>query len=312
LRAGHTEYTPLICDAPAQRAGARAATITGGAGPDVLTGTRSADTLSGGPGNDRLSGGAGDNVLDGGPGSDDLSGGDGTDAVVYPVPAPVKVTIDDLANDGPAGEQDDVQTDIEDVYGGSGSDSIAGSAAANLLDGGAGDDVIDGGAGSDELYGGAGNDRVVARDGRRDSVDCGAGDDVALVDTLDVVRGCELIDRRTVKPRVDADVRWTATVGATTSFSELTLTAVHPSLASVAISCTGGGCRFARRSFGKRRDLAPLLRGVALQPGARLDVRLDANRYVGKLIRLTMRRGEGPRREELCVSGGHVTRRCPQ
>jgi serralysin len=47
---------------------------------------------------------------------------------------------------------------IEDAYGGSGVDSMLGSAAANLLRGNAGADSLDGGSGNDTLEGGAGND----------------------------------------------------------------------------------------------------------------------------------------------------------
>jgi serralysin len=47
---------------------------------------------------------------------------------------------------------------IEDAFGGSGADSILGSAVANLLRGNAGADSIDGGVGNDTLEGGAGND----------------------------------------------------------------------------------------------------------------------------------------------------------
>lgn len=47
---------------------------------------------------------------------------------------------------------------IEDAYGGSGADSMSGSAAVNLLRGNAGADSMDGGSGTDTLEGGAGND----------------------------------------------------------------------------------------------------------------------------------------------------------
>jgi hypothetical protein len=38
---------------------------------------------------------------------------------------------------------------------------------------------------------GAGKDRVLARDGRRDVIDCGHGRDVAIVDRFDRTRRCE-------------------------------------------------------------------------------------------------------------------------
>jgi hypothetical protein len=291
---------------------ARAATVTGTPGPDVLVGTSHADTLSGGAGDDRLRGRGGDDVLDGGPGSDDLSGGPGVDAVVYPGPDPVTVTIDDLANDGPSGAHDNVQTDVEDVYGGSGPDRLVGSAGDNMLDGGAGDDVIDGGAGADQLFGGPGNDRLEARDGRRDTVDCGPGADIAIVDTLDVTHHCELVDRRPVRPRVDAAARWTAVNGASTTYTALRLVAVHPTTAAVTIVCTGGGCPFRRRSLGERRDLAPLLWGASLLPGSRLDIRLTSGRRVGKVLRFVTRRDRAPHTLNLCLVRNRPSRRCPR
>ena len=42
-----------------------------------------------------------------------------------------------------------------------------------------------------------GNDTVYAREGKRDTIDCGNERDVAIVDRLDVVRHCETV----VRPR---------------------------------------------------------------------------------------------------------------
>ena len=65
-----------------------------------------------------------------------------------------------------------------------------------MVNGGGGPDTISGGTGEDELSGGAGDDTINARDGVRDVVNCGSGDDLARVDALDVVRGCEQVNRR--------------------------------------------------------------------------------------------------------------------
>jgi hypothetical protein len=176
----------------------------------TLAGTPAADTIRGTAGHDRIAAGGGDDLIDGGPGSDDLAGGPGTDAALYPGPAPVRVTLDDLANDGPAGERDNVQTDIEGVYGGDGDDRITGSDGPNLLDGGAGDDVLDGRGGEDDLFGAGGADRVLARDGRRDVLDCGPGDDVAIVDTLDAVDLSSPLARAALRPGSRVEIRLTA------------------------------------------------------------------------------------------------------
>jgi len=98
---------------------------------------------------------------------------------------------DDRANGG-AG--DDV------MNGGRGDDALRGGAGDDRLSGGAGDDVLTDDRGTDRLSGGAGDDRINARDrrgsnDRRDVVDCGSGDDTARVDSDDVVRNCEHVQR---------------------------------------------------------------------------------------------------------------------
>ena len=56
--------------------------------------------------------------------------------------------------------------------------------------------MLVGGRGKDKLFGGAGNDTLDARDGKRDTVDCGAGRrDLARVDRRDRVRRCERVKR---------------------------------------------------------------------------------------------------------------------
>jgi Tol biopolymer transport system component len=75
-------------------------------------------------------------------------------------------------------------------------DVLRGTGLRDLVHGFAGDDTIEGRAGDDALFGGPGADRLLARDGLRDSVDCGPGRDLAVVDRRDVVRGCERVTRR--------------------------------------------------------------------------------------------------------------------
>jgi Tol biopolymer transport system component len=76
------------------------------------------------------------------------------------------------------------------------SDLLRGTALRDLVYGFAGDDTIQGRGGDDALFGGPGADRLLARDGRRDTVDCGSGRDQAVVDRRDVVRGCERVRSR--------------------------------------------------------------------------------------------------------------------
>jgi hemolysin type calcium-binding protein len=53
--------------------------------------------------------------------------------------------------------------------------------------------VITGGAGADRIDAGPGSDTVYVADGERDVVDCGTGNDHAIVDKVDIVHNCELV-----------------------------------------------------------------------------------------------------------------------
>jgi Ca2+-binding RTX toxin-like protein len=133
--------------------------IPGSSGDDVLNGTGEEDTVLGFGGSDRISGRGGGDCLLGHNGRDRMTGGPGPDVA-----------------DG--GSKRDV------VAGGPGDDSIFG---------GPGPDRLSAGGGRNRLHGGAGNDVLDARNGRRDFVSCGRGRfDLARVDGLDRVRGCEL------------------------------------------------------------------------------------------------------------------------
>ena len=189
------------------QAGADAA--SGGDGADRLYGDQGADALDGGAGDDRLEGSGGDDRLVGGDGSDLLlpgfgvdwmdggggadafrGDGEGPDTVSYATrTAPVSVTLSVLpsliADDGEAGEGDDL-SGVEGLVGGSGPDDLTGSAAAER---------IDGGAGADSLDGAGGDDHMVAVDRTRDAVGCGAGTDAADVDPRDKTAGCEVIQK---------------------------------------------------------------------------------------------------------------------
>jgi Ca2+-binding RTX toxin-like protein len=79
------------------------------------------------------------------------------------------------------------------ILGMGGNDTILGGAGDDFLDGGAGNDVITGGAGADKIFGGAGSDTIYAADGERDVIDCGDGQDRAVVDSVDVVKNCEVV-----------------------------------------------------------------------------------------------------------------------
>ena len=74
-------------------------------------------------------------------------------------------------------------------------DTLSGDSRENELNASSGDDFADPGAGLDRLFGGTGADVLRARDGGRDVVDCGPGEDLAIVDPQDTARDCETVDR---------------------------------------------------------------------------------------------------------------------
>ena len=57
--------------------------------------------------------------------------------------------LDDVADDGVAGEGDNARTDVETLIGGNAADTLTGNSANNGLDGGPGADSLNGGAGND-------------------------------------------------------------------------------------------------------------------------------------------------------------------
>jgi Ca2+-binding RTX toxin-like protein len=199
----------------------------GGTGDDRLVGSENDDWLDGGPGADWLEGLGGRDTLNGGDGDDQLDGGDqpdegdvlngggGLDVVTYAArtgavsvttcsyngkdgcPAP---TCACPADDGEAGEGDTF-VNVEGAVGGSGNDTMVGSAAPNWFFGGPGDDTLMGGGGDDMLFGDEGMDDLVGGDGQDyldggpslDLFDAGAGDgDICVVEVGELAVGCEL------------------------------------------------------------------------------------------------------------------------
>jgi Ca2+-binding RTX toxin-like protein len=140
-----------------------------GGDPEVLSilhGEEGNDTLLGSEAGDSMFGGIGNDVLDGRGGGDTMQGGDGNDTVTYiGRTAGVRVGIGTLADDGEAGEGDNVYLDIETVIGGSGNDTITGGAANNRIVGNGGNDTLRGNYGDDTLVGGSGTDTLNGENG---------------------------------------------------------------------------------------------------------------------------------------------------
>ncbi|HET8951857.1 MAG TPA: calcium-binding protein [Solirubrobacteraceae bacterium] len=165
--------------------------VDGGNGGDTMFGNAAGNVLRGGEGNDVIDAGGGDDVLEGGPGADDLIGGAAVDRVSYSNAAAQRISLDGVRDDGAPGELDNVRADVEDVTAGAGDDEVIGNGADNALDGGAGSDRLDGAGGVDRYVGGPGADAVFARDGLRESVDCGTESDAGEADTNDELAACE-------------------------------------------------------------------------------------------------------------------------
>jgi Ca2+-binding RTX toxin-like protein len=111
-----------------------------------------------------------------------------------------------------------VDSGSSNLVGGGGNDVLKAGDTNDTVDGGPGDDIVEGGLGNDTVVGGPGkdmimgdssashcgisscqiafgNDTIDARDGEADQVDCGIGEDVARVDAIDTVTGCETVER---------------------------------------------------------------------------------------------------------------------
>jgi Ca2+-binding RTX toxin-like protein len=224
-------------------------TLIGNSLGNILTGNGGNDTLIGGDGNNSLDGGAGDDSLSAGSGNDNLSGGVGNDTYVFDTDTALGTdTVSEIAYWSDSGvdtlsfadSTGDVAVNlssvsqtvnanltlvmdyytalysIENVYGGSGNDTLTGNSRTKVLVGNGGNDtitavtsgvtiygndgddiligynwgsnVLDGGAGNDNVVGGAGNDLLRGGSGN-DLLTGGVGDDTLIGeaddDTLD-------------------------------------------------------------------------------------------------------------------------------
>lgn len=159
-----------------------------------VVGSPYADTITGNGADNVITPGAGDDVVHGGDGADTFrassaadgtdvwdSGNDAGDTVDYAArTAGVQLSKDGIANDGEAGEGDDIGTAPQDVLlGGAGADTLVGGSAADTLHGNGGNDAINGRGGNDTLYGDLGDDSVNGGSGN-DDVQGAAGNDTLV------------------------------------------------------------------------------------------------------------------------------------
>jgi Ca2+-binding RTX toxin-like protein len=147
----------------------------GGAGDDFINDTD--------VGNDTLLGGDGNDTLEGGRGADSLVGGAGIDQAVYRNSSgPVVVSLATGTGTG-ADAQGDTLTGIENLLGGTGTDTLTGDENANVLNSGDAQqftvEVLSGLGGNDTLITGFGNDILDGGTGA-DSIDGGGNTDTAI------------------------------------------------------------------------------------------------------------------------------------
>ncbi|WP_162924316.1 calcium-binding protein [Rubrobacter indicoceani] len=165
-------------------------TIPGTFGRDVIVGLGGMDTIRGdadfagnpsGGGSDFICGnGGGDPFIDGGDRRDFINGGGGNDVL-----------------DG-----DNFPSNFGDLLiGEDGNDVFTGGQGNDEIRGGNGDDDIDMGTGTtvnqgaDTIFGGAGADEInESGDGANDRIDCGAGNDTAIIDRGDRQGGQDIED----------------------------------------------------------------------------------------------------------------------
>jgi len=169
---------------------ALASTTQGGPGKERLRGTDAADVINGGAGNDHIFGFAGDDQLNGERGNDRLVGG----------------RDNDILDGGPGNDVLYANQGQDTLRGGDGNDRLWALTRRDLTVNA--DGSVD--QNGDTLDGGAGNDVIRARDGEVDHVTCGAGRDVALLDSVDVIDdatadnangSCEKVIRRTPRAK---------------------------------------------------------------------------------------------------------------
>ena len=158
--------------------------VEGGDDDDVITMsvTQGRNTVLGGGGSDTINLDTGDSGRPlNPPAKDRVRGGKGKDTVDWEEDygghiGPIKVNLDNKANDGSSGEGDDIGKDIEVLEGTARADRFTGSSAANTFLAGRGDDVLKGGGGKDRLIGDEDNDTLSGGSGA-DFLEGGVDDD---------------------------------------------------------------------------------------------------------------------------------------
>lgn len=189
---------------PATGTGAITINTYDGADTIIQEGPAVAFTISGGNGNDIFVGGSGDDRFRGGPGNDTFYGGRGADSLLGEAgrdqvsyaddgrTSGVRTSLEGGASGNPLfdGAGDSIGG-VEDVVGTPYTDVLVGSSSNNIIYSRGGSDRIDGLGGNDTINvtggpswvdGGDGDDTVNVKNGAKDFVSCGAGNDIATIE----------------------------------------------------------------------------------------------------------------------------------
>ena len=107
--------------------------------------------------------------------------------------------------------------------------------------------------------------------------------------------------------RIKADVPFTLSFSPNSSVAnQLAVTGI-PRGGKLTVTCRGGGCPFARRTFAAHRghvELTPLFKHASLRSGARLEFEVTAPNRVGYVETLVIRSGQKPTVTKLCLPPG--------
>jgi RTX calcium-binding nonapeptide repeat (4 copies) len=138
-----------------------------GDGDDRLDHSTAGGTIQGGPGGDDIRVTTAIYLLAGGPGADrlDATGALGASVSYADHADDVTVRLNDIADDGAAGEGDNVIGPVTGLTGGAGDDLLEAGPAASGLTGGDGRDTLVGSPERDTLNGGEGDDELLGGDG---------------------------------------------------------------------------------------------------------------------------------------------------
>ncbi len=274
--------------------------VIGGSGDDTLTGDDGQNRLTGGEGADTLVGLGGPDELSGGGGRDIVAGGAGNDTMAGDADNDRLLAFDGFADVVECGDGNDDEAEQD------GLDRVGGCEFSRRLD-------ITGPADRD----GDGVVEGIDCDDRNPDIRPGAAD--VAGNGLD--EDCSGADRPL--PILEAPLRTSFSVlRSGTMIGRLTATRL-PAGTRVTVSCRATvrfrrRCPFTTRTVGPRAgsrevQLASLFRRRRLPVGTKVEIHIKAEGYIGRAVRLTMRRTALPRGEQLCLApGARSPSRCPE